>query len=612
MKYKCIRKLKGKLLLCSLNTQIKLVNSIIVISTMITIIIITYIQILEERDSKINLFSIMLKESVEEIDLRINLVEKTMNMISNDPRILNYTEYNDSSISKVLDNWIDFNEYEAMKYNNIDMNIIDNIIFIPKFDSQASFIKGNDSFVANEIEKQIGYKRLAESKKYINKNIWTDYFVNNYLNSETKKNDYKIYNFMVIRNIYNGKENKDIGYMAISINLEKFSQLIDNVKIDEKSNIYILDSNNKILASDNRSKILHKLNVNNDFYDKLSTKNDYFKSEIKNSNYYIFTFPLDFNDYRMIVTIPVSELSKSIYTFWKAIFLVGFIVLILIMLISGVISNNLSSPLSEVLDGIKQIRKGNLNKKLNVKGCIEVKELSSEYNYMLIKINNLLSEIKKEQQTIRKAELKALKSQINPHFLYNTLATIKGLISLERKKTAIDLTISLSKYYRLVLSNGKDEISIEDEIQHINEYLYIMRLRYGDRLDYYIHIDDINTSNYSIPNLILQPIIENSIIHGIDRAEISGKIDIYINKKSNNKIEFIISDNGIGMTDEQLKNLEKMINDSNINSQGSYALKNVNQRIKLFFDNTCNLNFQSIHGKGTKVYITIPKKEYIK
>ena len=239
---------------------------------------------------------------------------------------------------------------------------------------------------------------------------------------------------------------------------------------------------------------------------------------------------------------------------------------------------------------------------------MEVKQLSTEFNFMLDKINSLLERIVEEQKVLRKAELKALRAQINPHFLYNTLDSIKWLICSGDGKKASELATSLSTFFRLSLSGGNEEIPIRDEVEHVRHYLFIQKLRCGDNMNYILDID-AEIENFKTPKLILQPIVENALFHGLNKKEGAGLIKIVAKRKDEQTIIFEVFDDGLGMSPEELDSLNQRINDPLLQSTAGshgYAIRNVNQRIKLSYGDKYGIHYKSKYNVGTKVSVTIP------
>ena len=205
---------------------------------------------------------------------------------------------------------------------------------------------------------------------------------------------------------------------------------------------------------------------------------------------------------------------------------------------------------------------------------------------------------------MRHAELRLLQEQINPHFLYNTLDTIVWLIESNSVDEAVDMVVSLSQFFRLVLSHGAEYISIREEEQHIRNYLKIQQARYHDILDYEIDIDPAIYS-YRILKLTLQPLVENALYHGIKYKRAMGKITITGNMQEK-RIVLIVQDNGVGMDPDKLAHLRREIERPCKDTEGGFGLANVNERIRMYFGDYYGMQIDSVQGQGTTVTVTIP------
>jgi two-component system sensor histidine kinase YesM len=219
--------------------------------------------------------------------------------------------------------------------------------------------------------------------------------------------------------------------------------------------------------------------------------------------------------------------------------------------------------------------------------------------------------VKNVQKQKRIAELKALQAQINPHFLYNTLNAITWQAADQGASEISILANSLGKFFRLSLSKGNEVISLKDEIEHVRSYLDIQRIRYKSKLNYQIHVDH-ELLGISTIKLILQPLVENSIYHGIKLKEQEGQINISFSKHIEDNgitvIKMCVEDNGIGIEDDKLKSINECLMEGNSIQKEGYGIYNVNERIKLYYGDTYGLMFESKFGEWTRATIIIPTR----
>ena len=241
----------------------------------------------------------------------------------------------------------------------------------------------------------------------------------------------------------------------------------------------------------------------------------------------------------------------------------------------------------------------------------EMQTLAESFNSMVQEIKLLVDDIHREQENARDAEMRLLQEQINPHFLYNTLDAIVWMTEAGEKQKAIQVIQELSSFFRISLSKGQSEITIKNEKEHVKNYLEIQRYRYQDILDYEIDFDE-EILDYHIQKLTLQPIVENALYHGIKNKRGGGCIKV-TGKQDKDDIVFTIEDNGIGMNEEGLDRLRKLISGELVteelvsDEQRGFGMANVEQRLEVHYGREYGITVESTYGEGTTVTVRIPK-----
>lgn len=301
-------------------------------------------------------------------------------------------------------------------------------------------------------------------------------------------------------------------------------------------------------------------------------------------------------------------LNQEIKRFFRVCFVGVLLVCIVVMLLSMLLTKSFLKPVRELSIATEQIAKGNFSARAVVSSGDEIEVLADKFNGMAANMEIMIDQIKADERKMRQADLRLLQEQINPHFLYNTLDTIVWLVESDEPQQAVDMVVTLSNFFRLVLSKGKEFISIREEEQHISSYLEIQKVRYHDILEYEINIDRV-LYDYQILKLTLQPLVENALYHGIKYKRAKGRI--YISgEKENHKIILTVQDNGVGMEPEELLNLQKEIERPCQETEKGYGLANVNERIKIYYGMEYGISIESAKGKGTKVTVTLPAVQY--
>jgi two-component system sensor histidine kinase YesM len=277
------------------------------------------------------------------------------------------------------------------------------------------------------------------------------------------------------------------------------------------------------------------------------------------------------------------------------------------------ISATIYRPIKKLHDVTTTITKNDLQALVNSDNVDEITDLGNNFNIMIGRIRELLNAKVKEQENLKKAELKALQAQINPHFLYNTLDTIVWMAEANKTDQVIEIVRALSSFFRIALSKGKDWISIRQEIEHVRSYLAIQKMRYRDILDYKIEVDE-GLLDGTILKLTLQPLVENALYHGIKNKRNGGTIVVRAQSVGPDLVRLEVQDDGVGFSPHKLAQIREMLNDDagEISlKEGGFGLENVNKRIKLYYGKQYGLHVQSEYLGGTQVVARIPLQDHL-
>ena len=273
-------------------------------------------------------------------------------------------------------------------------------------------------------------------------------------------------------------------------------------------------------------------------------------------------------------------------------------------LFSILIPRSIIRPIYEIRDVTGQVAEGNLSVRTHIEYGDEVKELGESLNVMIDKIEELLDQVTVEQERLHHAELELLQAQINPHFLYNTLDTIVWLAESGEQSKVVSMVGSLSKFFRTSLNQGKDNITIGEELQHAGSYLEIQQVRYQDILSYEIAVPE-KLWKYMIPKITIQPLIENALYHGIKNKRGMGCIRV-TGEACEDHFCIYVSDDGIGMSEERLEKIRNRISHMDPSKGEIFGLYNVNERIRLRAGDDYGISIDSKYGYGTTVCIKLP------
>ena len=376
------------------------------------------------------------------------------------------------------------------------------------------------------------------------------------------------------------KNGKHLGLVVLDIKYLLFKKHLERINLKNDNDIIVFDDNDKLIFS---SEIA---------YSELKEIKEFLniKKEYDPKNYsVIVSIPIKNINWKLIGVSHLMEIKHLKLYFFKLISLISLVSLLITFIINYFIIIKITKPIKEFEKQVAEF--SNSLKKITLKenSSLEILNLKNCFNDMIDKINYL-----------REYEIKSLYSQINPHFLYNTLDTIIWMAEFKDTEKVISITKSLANFFRLTLNEGKEQILLKDEISHISEYLYIQKQRYEDKLEYSIEIDK-NLENIVVPKLILQPIVENAIYHGIKNNDNNGFIKI----KSFNygdKFEILVIDNGVGFKNSKTHSQMKM---------GGIGIENVDKRIKFFYGVEYGVTIDEKVEKGAVVKISFPLNELV-
>lgn len=391
------------------------------------------------------------------------------------------------------------------------------------------------------------------------------------------------------------------GVLLVDMKFSSLDQLCREVNLGKKGYIYIVDYHGNIIYHP-QQQLLY-----------MGFKQENINSILKQPS---GSFIENFQGKKRLITV-----RKEKYTRWNIVgvsyldeFLATknelsrFAVLVLILgilfviIISISISAEISKPIKQLEKSMKLVEEGRFDVTIDIRGEYEVVRLSNTFNIMVAKIKNLMEQIVVEQEAKRKSELNALQSQINPHFLYNTLDSVVWMAENGKMQDVITMITALARLFRISISRGKNIITVKEELEHAKNYLIIQKIRYKNKFEFHIQSQEGTLECLTI-KLILQPIIENAIYHGIEYMVDEGMIDISVSIEDN-KLVYVVSDNGLGMEPELL---EKILFAKTKKSQGSgVGIKNVHERIRLYYGEEYGLKIESEREVGTTVRIYLP------
>lgn len=398
---------------------------------------------------------------------------------------------------------------------------------------------------------------------------------------------------------------KEKGVVFIDLNYSAISELCDQNSIGEKSYIYILNQDGNIVYHPQQQQLYNELQTENiDIVLDADPQGEPVISGSGNDSR-VYTFAKSEKTGWMVVgCMNMNELTRSSRQGQFIYVMTAVILIIIALLFSNHISRAISRPIQKLRDSMAKVQEGDFSATvMEVPEQNEIGSLTRSFNVMIHQIEELMKQNRIEQEQKRKSELKALQSQINPHFLYNTLDSIIWMAEGKKNEEVVLMTSSLAKFLRQSISNEDQQVSIGQEVEYARSYLTIQKMRYKNKLEYEIYLE-ASIKSCQIVKLVLQPIIENAIYHGIKYKEGMGMVTVRGYEKDG-CVVLEVADNGVGMDEETLKHIfERHKVNYRSNGVGVY---NVQKRLKLYYGNDYGITYESEKGMGTKAVITIPK-----
>lgn len=566
-----------------LKYTIFIMNMILLICMVVSISFISYARI--EKSINADIENELIRVSYQfdnNLDYTLALYEKLLHIISVNESIINYLSKTDGGAYDKFDALQQLNKILSIQ------NFYPNIVKIEIIVDKAQYLIDNNTFI--DKKDNLAWYEYMESKSpfYID---WR--FVKNkqfVVGGEKSV-------IQISKKIYDFSREQTLGILSINLNMQPVEELLNGYSVGGNTVILFDNDMNVAYASkdfDNNMINAVKQEPNKDRFNLWNTFVNGDEMEVVyNAN--------NRAGFALVSLTPVKYLRQRLNSLLFFTVLITIAILAIGIAANYMLSNYITEGISKLVEKIKKVSSGNLNVNLdeNYYRKDEIGYLDRQFDKMLEKINLLFKEVHEAGMKQKEIELKALEAQINPHFLYNTLSCINWMaIDIDADNISYAIN-ALAKYYRLTLNKGRDIIPIMDEIEQVKAYLDIQKIRFGDKFKATFDIDE-NLCQYMTPKLILQPFVENAIIHGFEGINYKGLINVTA-REEHEHIQFAIVDNGRGMDDDTLN---KVMITSNSNS---YGIKNVVEKIKLLYGDKYGIEIESKEYNGTKVIISIPK-----
>lgn len=400
----------------------------------------------------------------------------------------------------------------------------------------------------------------------------------------------------------NGGKNVE-GVVLLSVKEADFQKIYDGFTTSF-SDILIFNQDNEIISS-NQVKYLTASREADKVWDAVEKMQDKKSSMITRQDngrltaYFMQAFQN--TNYKVMGIIRPDQAFESVYDF-RYIIEVTILITAVAILIIFVLVRQQTKPLSKLVQNMRKVQEGRLDKLVKVEGTQEIRELSTTYNSMLGELDNYIQKLIQVEKSKREAEIHSLQMQINPHYIYNTLASVKWLIWQGDKEKSVQVIDAFIQLLRNTISNKNEFITLKEEIENLKNYVLINQIRYGNQVNVEFYVTP-DCEKQKVPKLILQPFVENAFFHAFPQGE-KGTISIFV-RQSNSLLKVEIEDNGIGMNSETLRDLLDKKNVYREHFTG-IGVNNVDDRMKLIYGENYGILVESQERQGTRITVCFP------
>ena len=397
------------------------------------------------------------------------------------------------------------------------------------------------------------------------------------------------------------------GVLLIDVSYNSLDQIVGEVSLGNSGYLYLMDGGGEIICHP-KAQLINAGLMEEDNLEVAGRKEGSYRERFGGEERITTVKSIGYTGWKAVGVNPTGSMTLNVLK--TRIFVVFIVLLFLFVLtmINAYISSRITNPIKELEKSVSLLESGDLDAPVYIGGSAEIRSLGHSIQGMALRIKGLMNDIVAEHESKRKSEFDTLQSQINPHFLYNTLDIIVWMIENEKKTDAVRVVTALARFFRISLSRGKSIITVKDELEHVRNYLMIQQMRFKNKFTYKIDADEDVLELASL-KLMLQPMVENAIYHGMEFMDGDGVIQIRVWREGDD-LYLRVRDNGLGMTKEQVENLFKDSGHVPSRRGSGIGVRNVNERVHLYFGDAYGLRIESEPDEGTDVIIHLPAVPY--
>ncbi len=397
------------------------------------------------------------------------------------------------------------------------------------------------------------------------------------------------------------------GILLIDIRYSSLQQILEDISIGNQGYLYMIGSDGELIYHP-QMQLIETGQMSENISAAIEYRDGNYHEEYKGESRNVSVKSVGYTGWKLLSVTPEKGLSLSNLKMRLFVAFVAAAFLFVLVMINAFISSRITNPIQELEKSVNAIEAGELDTEVYTGGSYEIEHLGRSIGDMANRIKALMQDIVAEHESKRKSEFDTLQSQINPHFLYNTLDIIVWMIENERRQEAVKVVTALARFFRISLSKGKSIITVRDELEHVRNYLTIQQMRFKNKFIYEIEAGE-DVMDLACLKLMLQPLVENAIYHGMEFMDGDGEIHVRV-KKEQGELWLEVCDNGLGMTAEQVENLLSEKPQASSRRGSGIGVKNVNERIRLYFGEAYGLVIESEPDEGTVIRCHLPAEIY--
>lgn len=489
---------------------------------------------------------------------------------------------------------------EKLYQQRENVKVLLNQLFTEKKYIDSVYLKGFNGYAVNTKQSQqpLDQRTIKRLKTLNGKGIWQP---GNVVDFSGSSNNVLAYS-RLIRDFNNVSDN--LGILKMNLDMDALHQLYRNNQQMRQGSFQLVNQHNTVISASDQSLVGSRLSKQITAHSSFKTSTQgHYTAALNGEKHAVVFDQIGSDGWKVAYQVPLKKISNQQAFIPATLVIIVVFAFVVCALFAFLFSRHVVAPIKRLSSLMNQVEHDNYNSKFDVKGNDEITRLGQSFNNMSQRLKQLINDIYAIRIKKKEAELKALQAQINPHFLYNTLDTIYWMARIEKAFETSKLVEAMSKLFRLSLNSGREITTVKDELAHLRHYMVIQQKRYEDMMDFELRTDD-DVSHAQTVKMVLQPLVENAIVHGLEEKDDGNGSIVVAVYHEDDHLFFRISDDGPGVDPGEM---EQLLAEPQQQQNRGFGVKNVNDRIQLYFGDQYGLTFYQ-DGEGTTVLVKQPWK----